>query len=149
MLGFERSEEIVSDNLIEGAEILFGIKYPVRYREIIRGYSGSWGDVWFRVDRSSPGFDYCSLGLIHSLNPCHRNNTYSVMAAWTEHGLSPHIIPFGEDGGGNYVCFDYRRSNIPEVVFYFHELPGDDGVMKVCDTFEEFLERLHLPEKDA
>lgn len=80
MLGFERSEEAVSDNLIEGAETLFGVKYPSGYRTMIREFSGAHGAVDFRVDRPSPGFDYCSVGLIHSLNPCNSDSVYSLMA---------------------------------------------------------------------
>jgi len=149
MLGFERSEESVSDNVIDGAETLLGVRFPDAYRAMIREYSGAFGDVEFRVDRPSPGFDYCSVGLLHSLNPCSRNSIYSVMASWPEHDLSDRIIPFGDDGGGNYVCFDYRQSDVPKIVFYFHELSGEDGIMKVCDTFGEFLDRLQLPEHDA
>ena len=145
MLGFECSEEFVSDNLIVGAETLFGVKFPETYCTMIREYSGAFGDVEFRVDRASPGFDYCSVGLVLSLNPCNRNSIYSVMASWPEHELSDRIIPLGEDGGGNYVCFDYRQSKVPQIAFYFHELSGEDGIIKVCGTFDGFLERLELP----
>lgn len=148
MLGFELSEESISDSVIDGAEILFGVKYPEACCRMIRDHSGAFGDIDFRVDRPLPGFDVCTMGLVHSLNPCSRNSVYSIMATWPEHVLSDRIIPFGEDGGGNYVCFDYRRSQMPQIVFYFHELSGEDGIMKVCDTFDEFLERLQLPDND-
>jgi len=149
MLGFELSEESVPDHFIDSAEKLFGVRYPDAYRTIIREYSGAFGDVDFRVDRPSSGFDYCSIGLIHSLKPWNRNSVYSLLASWPEHDLSDRIVPFAEDGGGNYLCFDYRQSDVPQIVFYFHELSGEDGIMKVCDTFEEFLDRLQLPDNHA
>ena len=148
LLGFEPSDEEIPDHVIDGAEMLFGVKYPATYRQLIREFSGSYGDVDFRVDRPSPGFDYCSVGLILSLLPCSSESVYGTLSTWPEHDLSGRIIPFGVDGGGNYVCFDYRESEVPQIVLYFHELPGEDGIMRVCDTFDEFLGRLRMPAEE-
>jgi hypothetical protein len=145
MLGFQPSDEQITDNVLEGAEMLLGIRYPGAYREIIREFSGASGDVEFRVDRPSPGFDVCGVGLLHSLLPWSSESVDSRLSSWLEHGLSERIVPFGEDGGGNYVCFDYRQADVPRIVYYFHELYGDDGIMDVCESFDEFLRRLQLP----
>lgn len=149
MLGFQRTEEDVPDNVIEAVEQLFGIRYPDAYRVMIRDFSGAHGDVEFRVDRPESGFDVCSVGLLYSLLPWSTNSVYSVLSFWSEHGLSNRIIPIGEDSAGNYLCFDYQQSQTPKIVFYFHELHGADGLIEVCDSFNEFLERLTLPENDA
>lgn len=142
MLGFEQSSENVSDEQLSGAEQLLGVKFPVEYREEVQNFGGSFGDVAFLVDRPSEGFDRCSIGLLLSLLPQSRNSIYRVMAAWEEHELSARLIPIAEDGGGNYLCLDYRNGDEPDVVFYFHELSGDDGIIFVCSTFAEFLTRL-------
>ena len=148
MLGFQHTDEDVSDGVIEAAEKLFDIRYPDAYRTIIRDFSGAHGDVEFRVDALEPGFDFCSVGLIYSLLPWCADSIYSVLSSWPEHGLSNRIIPIGEDGAGNYLCFDYRQSKTPKIVFYFHELHGVDGIIEVCDSFAEFLERLTLPDNE-
>lgn len=145
MIGCERSNETVTDNHIRGAEALLGIEFPDLYRSVIRRFSGSFGDAEFRVDRPLDGLDVCGVGLILSLLPHSRNSIYTVMSAWEEHGLSPRLVPIGEDGGGNYLCLDYRESDVPSVAFYFHELWGDDGIMKVCNSFDELLERITAP----
>ncbi len=149
MLGFEPSGEFVPDHVIDGASKLFNIEFPVEYVDVLRRFSGAHGDVDFRVDRPTPGFDYCGIGLVLSILPWgSRPSVYSVMGTWSEHGLDPNIIPFGEDGGGNYVCFDNRDSGPPKIAFYFHEVFGDDGIIHVCDTFRELLDRLQLPPDD-
>ncbi|NEQ97691.1 MAG: SMI1/KNR4 family protein [Cyanothece sp. SIO2G6] len=123
--------------MIAGAEILLGITYPQAYRNLILEFGGAYGDAEFSLDQPSPGFDYCSISIIHSLNPCSQSSIYALMATWPEHELDAAIIPFGEDGGGNYICFDYRnRSENPAIVFYFHELSGTDSLMKVCESLE-------------
>jgi hypothetical protein len=144
MLGFEKREVPLADHLITGAETVFGISYPAAYRKTIKHFGGCYGSVDFRVDRSSPGFDYCNFGLILSLSPWDDGSIYEAVSNWREHGLHERLVPFGLDGGGNYVCFDYRGATDPEIVFYYHELHGDDGVMRVCPTYDAFLNRLEV-----
>lgn len=148
VLGFEPSDEEIPDHVLTGAETLLGVRFPDAYRLLIRDYSGSYGGVSFRVDRPTPGFDLSGMGLILSLLPDSADSLYSRMSNWNEHALDPHLIPFGEDSGGNYVCFDYRTSDEPRIVIYFHELAGEEGLMKVCDTFNDFLQRLQLDQDD-
>ncbi len=148
MLGFEPSSEIINSEQIDGAERLLGVKFPVEYRQVVQNFGGSSGDVEFLVDRPSDGFDRCGIGLVLSLLPHSRNSVYRVMAAWEEHELPAQLIPVAEDGGGNYLCLDYRNGEEPEVVFYFHELTGDDGIIFVCPTFAGFIARLVQPDDD-
>ncbi len=145
MRGFEQSSEVISDDQIDGAERLLCVKFPPSYRAVAKGYGSSFGDVEFLVDRPAEGFDRCGVGLILSLLAESRNSVYSVMGVWQEHQLSARLIPIAEDGGGNYLCLDYRKADEPEVIFYFQELPGDDGIIFVCQTFDEFLTRLVDP----
>ncbi|MBW3597320.1 MAG: SMI1/KNR4 family protein [Planctomycetes bacterium] len=125
--------------------MLLGVRFPESYRQMIRRFSGSYGDADIRIDRPSGGFDRCSIGLILSLLPHNPDSIYGVMQNWKEHALSPKVVPIGEDGGGNYLCLDFRAGDEPAVAFYFHELYGDDGVMRVCETFDELLNRARLP----
>lgn len=149
MLGFDKPEHPLQDHQLCGAETLLGITFPDAYRTLVREFGGAYGDVDFDVEFPSPGFETCSMGLLLSLDPCSRDSIWSRMIVWEEYELSPKVIPFGEDGGGNYICFDYREANEPKIVFYFHELAGDDGIMVACSSFERFLENLKLPTTEA
>ena len=61
------------------------------------------------------------------------------------------LIAFGEDGSGNYVCFDYRNGNDnpdPPVVFWHHEFHSDgEEPFFVARNFDAFLEMLR-PSRD-
>lgn len=50
------------------------------------------------------------------------------------------LIAFGEDGGGNYICFDYRTSNDdPKIVIWEHDAEQGNDISFVADNFEEFI----------
>jgi hypothetical protein len=53
------------------------------------------------------------------------------------------LIPFATDGGGNYVCFDYRNTKEnPPIVFWHHEIEKNDGIFFLNDSFEDFINNL-------
>jgi hypothetical protein len=53
------------------------------------------------------------------------------------------LIPFAPDGGGNYVCFDYRdcKEN-PPIVFWHHEIEENEGIFPLANSFDEFTNNL-------
>lgn len=51
-------------------------------------------------------------------------------------GLSSRLLPFAEDGSGNFVCIGVGDH---KVYFWDHEIEGDSVV---ADSFSKFLERL-------
>ncbi|MGC5326444.1 SMI1/KNR4 family protein [Brevibacillus sp. SYSU BS000544] len=74
------------------------------------------------------------------------------------------IIPFANDPGGNYICFDYKngKQDEPIIVFWDHELSvsEDDlseeeleeksleeyqreAIVPICSTFTELLSKLY------
>jgi|LakMenEpi03Aug12_release.lakeMendotaPanAssembly.Ray.scaffolds.fasta_scaffold30667_3 hypothetical protein len=53
------------------------------------------------------------------------------------------LIPFAPDGGGNYVCFDYRHcKENPPIVFWHHGFEEGKDVFYLADSFEEFISGL-------
>jgi hypothetical protein len=53
------------------------------------------------------------------------------------------LIPFSQDGGGNYLCFDYRNSKEnPPIVFWHHAVEENEGIFYLADSFEEFINNL-------
>ena len=56
------------------------------------------------------------------------------------------LVPFAADGGGNYVCFDFRTSGVPNVVFWNHGRRGlTDEISLVSRSFEDFIHCLKKP----
>jgi hypothetical protein len=55
--------------------------------------------------------------------------------------LPPGVIPFADDGGGDFICFKYEQAEAtPQVVYWHH---GEREVVPLADTFTGFLEMLH------
>lgn len=53
------------------------------------------------------------------------------------------VVPFGDEGGGDYVCFDYRSdASAPRVIYWAHEFAPEDAIIPLASTFTEFLEKL-------
>ena len=146
MIGFDKTESPVTPSQIDGVELVLGIRFPSRYRELIQEFNGAYGDVNFPLPDSEFGE---SMGVWLSLLPWDMESIWSSLSAWKEHEIHSRVIPFGEDGGGNWICFDYRGKEMPSIVFYFHEVGGDEGLYPVADDFDSFVESFTLPVEDA
>ena len=50
------------------------------------------------------------------------------------------IYPFGDGGGGTFLCISMNEENFGKIYKYFWD---GSGLQYVCDSFEEFIEGLH------
>lgn len=141
--GFERAERPASAEQVAGAERLLGVRFPSGYAQVLREFAGANGDAVFQFPESSATG---SIGLWLSPLPWERNSLWSTVSTWEEHELPESIVPIAEDGGGNLLCLDYRGSKGPSVVFWFHELVGEDGLREVAPCFEAFMSTLRKGE---
>ena len=58
------------------------------------------------------------------------------------------LIPFSQDGGGNYLCFDYRNyKENPPIVFWHHAIEENEGIFYLANSFEEFINSLKSEEE--
>jgi hypothetical protein len=58
-----------------------------------------------------------------------------------QHINNKKVLPFGDDWGGNFYCFDLEKisnGNCP-IAFVDHELKGDPELEHIADSFEEFF----------
>ena len=63
--------------------------------------------------------------------------------------FSKKLIPFGDDGGGNYMCFDYRehKENNPPIIYWNHSVyENSKRISVIANSFEEFINMLHESE---
>lgn len=59
------------------------------------------------------------------------------------------LIPFGENGGGDMICFDYRKNKNTDdspIVIWNHDMGLDHKVVFVANNSEEFVNMLYEPE---
>ncbi|CAM1346907.1 SMI1/KNR4 family protein [Tenacibaculum insulae] len=68
-----------------------------------------------------------------------KNNVVAVYKRLKTYSVNK-MIPFGEDGFGNYICFNYVNEENPNVVFYDHEI---NEVIEITNSFNEFLDLLY------
>ena len=139
---FEPTEDPIDPSQIDGAEALLGIRFPTSYRTVLANHHNSYGDADFAV----PGVnDGASIGHWLSLSPWEHGSVWSSLSTWTEHLLPHAVIPFGQDGAGNCICFDYRLGPDPSVALWYHELSGTEGLVTVAATFDNFVGLLRAP----
>lgn len=59
------------------------------------------------------------------------------------------LIPFGDNGGGDFICFDYRTHNgdNPPIILWSHDVSYNaKRISFIANNFEEFINMLHEPE---
>jgi hypothetical protein len=60
------------------------------------------------------------------------------------------LIPFGDNGGGDFICFDYRKdrtTNDPPIVIWNHDMGLEHRVVFIANNFEEFVGMLYESEE--
>ena len=128
--------------MIEEVERHFGIKFPKDFIECVLENDGGYPshNVFFLNGREE------SINNLLSIE----NNKYKGMVNTAQSvldRLNENIVPFGEDAGGNLICFDYRYGTSPSIVFWDHEkafMEADDAVIKIAETFTQFLDCLQI-----
>ena len=53
------------------------------------------------------------------------------------------MVHMAPDGGGNYICFDYRNcKENPSIVYWDHSVEEHEGIFFLANSFEEFINSL-------
>ena len=91
-----------------------------------------------------------SMSVLLSLDPDYSDGMFTAVRIL--HGsdqLPRFVIPFGADAGGDYFCFDYRKTGPagpPTVCYFAHELDRPRALIPVAANFTELLEKLEVSE---
>jgi len=138
------------DKYIEFVEKNLGVKFPPLYIECVKqGDFGRIKDDCFWVtnpysDEYPNEMMQGSLGAFTSFNPLGVNVLTDALDL--PYFFPKGLLPISDDGGGNYVCFDYRKSGWndpnPPVVFWIHDAAEDKSIAFVANNFGEFLLKL-------
>jgi hypothetical protein len=67
------------------------------------------------------------------------------------HYFEKWLVPFGENGGGDFICFDYRgnhKTDDPPIIFWSHDAWNpNDRISFIANDFEEFVGMLYESEE--
>lgn len=73
------------------------------------------------------------------------DNPWSSIEEYAEDlqpGMQEGLVPFAENGGGDYLCFDYRgapSNRDPAVGIWLHEFTDYNPFVRLADDFDHFL----------
>lgn len=151
------TDETVSINEIIEVEGVWKSKLPKDYVECaIYNHGGSPDPEEFLVEGRERVFG-CLLSYC-------KNSPDNIIEVYNgiKERLPQNIFPFGCDPAGNYICFDYRKSDTnPCIIFWEHELGviasdyseeqlkiidlkevQEKAIKQISSSFKEFLENL-------
>ena len=144
MLKWESYFPSLPDNVVAGAELILGVKLPDGYRALAQAWPGGHPDrTDFVVNHSRRSWVSC-VGALLSLDPRQPENVFQSIADLAiDSQLPASLLPIITDGGGDLLCLDYRgNKDEPAVVYWAHELGGDEAVVPVSPSFDSFLQLL-------
>jgi hypothetical protein len=128
------------ENMLRGVELLFGVTFPADYRHCVRvNHGGHPEPCDFTVRGITASWSIC-LAVLLSLDWRRPENVWTVLAGLAvDRQLPDGLFPIA-GGGGNLLCLDFRgNSAAPAVVYWSHEVGGEEGVVPVTGSFSELL----------
>lgn len=142
------SQDANLDNLeaISAFEKEHNLRLPQEYIDLVRFRDGGLleKDLFFYMDRGKRQIRNCVADFL-----CWQKETLGEGECLIHEVNNPPeffpkgLIPFAPDGGGNYICFDYRkRKENPPIVFWHHEVEENEGIYPLANSFEEFVNSL-------
>lgn len=142
-----RDEGQISTDVLTEIENRFGIKLPPVYVNFITKHNGARLDVdsfdFYDVDIE--GNNSASIAFIQAQKICRFIDGLSSESMDDPDYFPKKLIPFGDDGGGNYMCFDYRiNNNTPSIIYWNHDVyENSKRISFIANNFEEFINMLH------
>ena len=146
MLEWDDYKDPVDYNEIKKTESAIGINFPDDFIECVKIHHGA--------DPTPQDFDFISnfhgslvetcLGRMLSLKDSENTLLDSYQNLTIHNTLPVKVVPFAVDGGGDYICFDYRETKTnPSVVYWEHEAyPPEKAISYLAPTFTDFLKML-------
>jgi hypothetical protein len=155
-LNVDSDQGEISKCALESVEKRFNIMLPEEYISFITKHNAAYlkTDVFDFIDpnlcgrKSSDSFFFANAEKIcYKIGLLQADNHEWPLEYQFEDGL----IPFGDNGGGDKICFDYRNNKItsdPQVVLWMHDMGFEHRVVFLANNFEEFINMLHEPKED-
>lgn len=133
---------LVNKQQVANFEEKYHINFPSDFTKTV--YENNGGRPRPNVFDSTVRKELVAKSLL-SFDKDHMDNIWETYDSLKEN-LPYGIIPFMSDQFGNYICFDYRNNEIPNVVFWDRELSNinsKNSFINVKDNFTNFLNSLY------
>ena len=142
-LAWEDCDFPISEDHVNHVERLLHVRFPDDFRACVKEcHGGTPSPRGFRLGDERGEMGSC-LAVLLSFDHENEENivaTYRLLADQLPAG----VIPFGEDGGGDCICFCFEQpATPPAVVYWHHERPKDASTTYLAPTFSAFIEMLH------
>lgn len=141
----------ISEIVVHSFEKLQEITLPKNYVNFIIQHDGAslYADVfdYFDTPRQSVTSNSIAFTKFEQIegdtNDLLEQNEESEDPPYFEKGL----IPFGENGGGDFICFDYRqnpKTDNPPIILWSHDVENNSQrISFIANNFEEFINMLY------
>jgi len=145
LISWRDTQSRITTDQISMVEKQIGILFPKDYTEcaiLHHGGRPTPQDFQFTSNDTAETLETC-LGALLTFNPKSDYILEVFESLSREHSLKK-IVPFATDGGGDYMCFDYRTTKEnPPVVYWEHEAyPPEKAISYLAPTFTDFLKML-------
>ncbi len=132
----------LSEEAIGSVEERLNVRLPADYVECVIQCDGGWPNPHhFSYPDPSLGAVETSLGRFLSLDSSKAGSLLDVVD-WLSDQLPSGVVPFADEPGGDFICFDFRTSATPSVVYWMHERNGDEAIAQLAPNFSAFLDQL-------
>ena len=143
----------VDNRVLDEHERVLGMKFPGDLREVLQrchgGHPVEKAVFWFEHPDPDLGRMGSGIGALVTLDPLDGgDDMLGIVQTLREYqDLPSGIVPFATDGGGDYICLDYRKdTDHPTVVYWAHEADPGQSIAYLADSFTDFLGILEPPE---
>jgi hypothetical protein len=140
----------VKDEEIQEVERELGVKFPSSFiNSIINNDKGVPKRNCFKVLMPNDEEWGSCIGCFLSFS---KNNNQKILKFNKEpaEGFPSGYIAFAEDGGGDFICFDYsnnKNNDDPSIVYWSHEFSHlNNGISLLSNSFDDFMDMLYEPE---
>lgn len=134
---------LVSEEQLKLIEDSVGQAFPAGYMDVIRTRNAAYFERQEFPVVTPEGPEDKSVAVLLNADG-DESDAESMLSQWRtlqdEHEIGPHIVPFGMDGGGNLVCFDFSAPSEPAIVYWQHDETW--APIQVAGSFKEFLQQL-------
>ena len=131
--------------IILNVEMIFEVKFPKDFVKVMMKNDGAYPKPnRFNLNGNEEIFN--NLLSFSEEDSSNMIDTYNDV----KDRLVEKVIPFAEDPFGNLICFDYRTSNQPTIVFWEHEKAFNDkesAMSYLCESFTDLLLMLYEPKE--
>lgn len=138
---WDRCNPPVDDSRVEAVERSLAVRFPTDYRSCVKQCHGG-RPAKREFDVHAAGLKFrSSLAVLLSFSEENSENILNTCKD-LEGQLPKGIVPFAEDGGGDYMCFDFRSNETadnPGIIYWHRSGLPENEFSFLANTFSEFL----------